>query len=273
MTTTIEQKSFYQKLLETSIVGGVGGIAGAVALQPMLIRKTMTQQSTRQNAPIKIHKGSEKGIIDKIRFYYRGLGGVTASFAPTIVLQTTANEIFSSKIDPLSAALGAGIVSSIFVTPSELIMIYQANHKVSFRKAVKEIHLARGLRGFQIAFISTAGREALFATGYLVLPDFFKIELEKQKVPTPIADFGSKIIAGVLATVVSHPFDTHKTHQQTDFSWNESLMKNIFNKKAFAGISWRLPMVTLSIAIVSYTEDLLRPKMGPFIDSLKALKV
>ncbi|KAJ9478132.1 Mitochondrial glycine transporter [Pseudozyma hubeiensis] len=82
--------------------------------------------------------------------------------------------------------------------------------------SMREIHSASGFRGFFQGFTATALRDAPYAGLYLALYEGCKSKLAGSLgTGNWMVVSGSGLVAGTLATVITHPFDIIKTRMQT----------------------------------------------------------
>lgn len=84
--------------------------------------------------------------------------------------------------------------------------------------SMREIHAQSGFRGFFQGFTATALRDAPYAGLYLALYEASKTNLSalgSLGTGNWIVVSGSGLLAGTLATIITHPFDIIKTRMQT----------------------------------------------------------
>lgn len=184
-----------------------------------------------------------------------------ASFTPTIAIQTAANGIFSNVLTPFFAASVAGMSSAIAVCPAEGIMIQQQKTGSSFWQTAKHVYSIYSIQGFYRAFVPTAIREGAFSAAYLGAAPIMKEKMQSFGVNEGVAQVTAGAVAGTVATVISHPFDTFKTQKQQDFSMNMSMIKAIFQRGAFAGFRWRVPIVEVATTVLPYVQEKLNAKI------------
>ena len=139
------------------VVGSLAGMIEASAMQPFLYWKTMEQIN--------------KPMVWKPSLAYRGVLINAASIAPISGLQYAANgslqKLFVSmsgnerpgELQKLAVAIGAGAISSLIVTPAELIMISQQRLGGSVASTLKDVWSTSGLRGMMRGFAPTTWRE------------------------------------------------------------------------------------------------------------------
>lgn len=237
-------------------VGSISGIFAVSLIQPMLYLKNKKQsKGTDKGTPLAVTSLSKFSVKDKITILYRGGGGFAASFIPTTALQTAVNGVLATRVDPLIAASTAGIISAIVVCPAEVIMIQQQNTGKGFFATTRYIYSAHSIQGFYRAFTATAIREGVFAAAYLGAAPLLKERIHASGINEWVARLIAGVVAGALATVVSHPFDTFKTRNQGDFSMKMSILKGLFQKNAFAGFGWRIVMVMTATTVMPIAQE------------------
>lgn len=177
---------------------------------------------------------------------FRGMGGFTVSFIPTIAVQTAAKEllhpsmkrIFPEKTAEGVSAVVAGGISAIPVTIFETIMNQQQVHEASFGKTARIIYQQKGMKGFMRGFHCTLLREAGFTWAYL--------------------GAGGGILPGMISAISTHSADTEKTLLQRNFS-RRFEWKHLFSLYSFkAGGAWRVGVVTTFIAVKPRIEEMLK---------------
>lgn len=196
---------------------------------------------------------------------YRGVGACAVSYVPgyaaqfliseklkELLLDTSnqnSNKFKGIPIDFLAGALSAGII-----TPSQVITIYQQNANKKLLESCKEIYAQGKIKNFYRGFIPTALRWGGFAGIYLSGSDIIKDKLkelnDEDKGINWCKDLGysigAGIPAGILATIVTHPFDVVKTKIQLDckatkYKNLQEVINEIYKENGFSGFTkgWR----------------------------------
>ncbi len=246
--------------LQSIGVGSCSAVTAAFFIQWMIYFKNVRQAQaceTNQGKSISAKASSWRGIVGNLnpRVLYRGFGGFAASFAPIVALQTGANNFFAGFCNPFFASIAAGVVSAVVVCPSEGIMRQQQQTGSPFWKTAKTIYANYGVQGFFRGFVPTAIREGAFTAAYLGATPRLKDYMRSQGVNEWETQVAGGVISGTVAAVISHPFDTHKTRRQSDFSNNSSMARAIFKKSAWAGLSWRISMIATATTIMSFVQE------------------
>ncbi len=140
-------------------------------------------------------------------------------------------------------------------------MIQQQKTGKSYLETARRIYSANGALGFYRAFIPTAIREGAFTAAYLGATPIMKKKMHSFGINEYVAQVIAGTVAGTLAAVISHPFDTFKTQKQRDFSMKTPMIKSIFQKTAFAGLGWRIPIVATATTMIPFVTEKLNAKI------------
>lgn len=200
--------------LQNATVGMTIGVIEVLILQPLNYCKNMIQQGQPLTMnPAKLYRGVGANAVN--------MGGCTMiQFA---VGGSAKKWVAGGKNRPLSVAeemscgLAAGMVSSLWGSPLELVMIQQQRKGLNTIETLKSIATPPvALRGI----LGCAIREALWTCGYLSIPPIVRNQLmtrypdtfntsEKARIP-------AALLGGLFACYLTHPFDTVKTCMQGD---------------------------------------------------------
>lgn len=251
---------FFQNVCVVSL----SGMIGISIIQPLIYFKNMKQSTFPQTVEM---SKLEKEIKSKFKFFkiiprwYRGLGGNVATFTPIVAFQTATSGGLSGLMDPLLAATIAGVFSAVIDCPAEGIMIQQQKTGRSFRETVSTINKSYGKSAFFRGIVPTMVREGAFTAAYLGVVPLLKAKLKEKEIKEWQALIFAGTVAGTLAAVISHPFDTNKTQRQGDYSLKVPLKTSILKKHAFAGIGWRIAMVVSLITIMTFFQESFNSKI------------
>jgi len=194
------------------VIGSLAGIVEAVVMQPFVYWKTMQQ--------------IRKPMSWAPAVAYRGVTINALSISPISGVQYAANGVLNklfestmqrkpSMVQEMSLAAGAGAVSSLIVTPAELIMISQQRSGDTLAKTLSTMWQAQGLKGFMRGFTTTTAREMGWTFGFLGLSPIFKKSLQEDSKFFRRNEVGasavSSLVAGQVAAVITQPFDVVKT--------------------------------------------------------------
>ena len=173
--------------------------------------------------------------------------------------------------EELASGLVAGVSSGLLVGPLELMMIQQQVKGGSIPKRAKSIGLSRVYRGI----VPAAGREGLWALGYLSFPPIIRTYLCKHHASTfqgneEMARLAASVFGALISCAASHPFDTVKTCMQGDieksaYEGSVQTARSIVRQGGIAalyrGFGWRYSRQVLAIFIL----DKARQDLAPFL--------
>jgi len=210
-----DQRSRAQLSLFTNVaVGGCGGVIETYMQMPLITWKYCIQEG--RNYP------------NTIPTWWRGGMVQSMSLAPITAFQVMTNGILETMVtggvrditpmESLSTALTAGALSAWIYGPADLIVIQQQNLKMTAMETVQFLRLRYGNFFFTRGMLSTAGREAAYACGYLGLAPIMFVTAKKYIPNEPLAMITAGIFAGSIGSILSHPVDTGKTVMQADIT-------------------------------------------------------
>ncbi|GMH67498.1 hypothetical protein TrLO_g1648 [Triparma laevis f. longispina] len=199
---------------QNATVGATVGVIEVLVLQPFNYCKNMLQQGMPiEMNPAKMYRGVASNAVN--------MGGCTMiQFAVGGALKGALHTDKSkpmSKSQEMGAGLGAGMVSAMWGTPLELIMIQQQRKGGSTPQTLKNMvsgsHLTRG-------FLGCAIREGLWCVGYMSIPPIIRREFRSAKPDIFDTDDKARIpaslLGGAFACYLTQPVDTIKTCMQGD---------------------------------------------------------
>lgn len=252
------------------VAGFSGGLASAVALQPLDLIKTRVQSG--EKGVIGVLRGMEswtelwRGTVPSaIRtslgsaMYLTTLHVMRSTM--TISKQTSLRG--SSKLPKLSALenLGSGMLArgivGFITMPITIIKVrFESNmyHYSSIAEATQIIWKHEGLKGFFRGVGATCLRDAPYAGLYVSFYEQLKISLPKllnwegefDVKGSALINSSSAIVASILATSITAPFDKIKTNMQLKpekyFSFMNTLKLLVSEdwKRLFDGVGLRL---------------------------------
>jgi len=203
--------------LENVGVGIVGGATETCLLMPMLTAKFCLQEKR----PFPTTPGG----------WYRGVFVQAGNLAPITAVQVLLNGVFEKYLfgatdsKPLSdtqkmlASSMAGAGSAVVYSPVDLVSIHQQKLQKSPADTMRWIYGNHGLAAVWRGVSAMACREAICTAGYLgmapVLTKYFS-EMPGRREKHLENRMGACAIAGVTASLITHPVDTAKTNVQAD---------------------------------------------------------
>jgi len=198
-------------------VGMVGGITETCMLMPVLTAKFCLQEGR----PLPTNVGG----------WYRGVVVQAGNVAPVTAAQVFLNGVIekyvfgATETAPLSdgmkivASTMAGAGSAVMYSPVDLVNIQQQKLVMSPVDTFKYIHANHGFFSLWRGMSAMAVREGIYTAGYLglapVLSSHFATMPGREEKYLQNA-IGACAIAGVTASLVTHPVDTAKTVVQAD---------------------------------------------------------
>jgi solute carrier family 25 citrate transporter 1 len=210
----------------------------------------------------------------------RGMPLNALSMVPITALQVGFNQLIYqvyfqngslSDSERITTAFTAGVIAASVAGPTEMVMTHHRKDEY-FHQAFNNFAQKYSVRTFCTGLTGTAIRDGFFSAAYLagtpLLYNHIKQYCDSERKATVLANGTS----GVLAAVLSHPFDTIKSRQQSEMPGTHakflSTANNIFAKTGFqgffAGGLWRGARVVTAVATIGYVtnavEDRLKPK-------------
>lgn len=236
------------------ISGGVSGAIEVLINHPFWTLKTRYQDD-------RIPK--QEKFTANLRVLYRGWAPNMSSMIPITAMQVgTAAGIEAvchdednppSEMEKIAYNAAGGAFSAMVSGPTELIMSQQTAER-GFFSTMKHIYESDGLKGFGRGMFGTAVRDAKFTIGYGFAAPYLK-EKFSGMMSEGQASMAGGAIAGVTVGVLSQPWDTLKTAQQTGSElslWK--LAKEKLKKEGVAGMYrgsfWRMGRVASAVMIM-----------------------
>lgn len=198
-------------------VGMLGGVTETCLLMPVLTAKFCLQEGR----PLPTTPGG----------WYRGVFVQAGNVAPITAVQVFLNGVFekyafgATDTKPLSdtqkilASCMAGAGSAVVYSPVDLVNIHQQKLQKSPLDTMRWIYGNHGLATVWRGVSAMACREAIYTAGYLGLAPVltkYLSELPGREEKHLQNTIGACAIAGVTASLITHPVDTAKTNVQAD---------------------------------------------------------
>ena len=225
------EKNTYRNIL---ITGVVGDTIECLIQQPIYALKNLKQIGLKAK---------------KFSHLYRGLLGNIATQSTLVVSQISAYKYLTEKVShptlqyKLAVASGIGFLSGFLFSPFEQWSI----KKQQQRNFWKDRYYFRGGRWMGL-------REACYATGLLTLVPYISNQTEIMF--NYRNEILSSVIAGSVAGVLSHPFDTLKSNVQSQYTNNyEKIGYNLFNTTLYRGLWPRIFRIITSYYILHYCNS------------------
>lgn len=210
-----EPDSEGRSVIPALIGGAAAGVADVAVSQPLNYWKNMRQ--------IDAEIFREPSDIYNIRMWYRGSSAQLLNMVPTTMIQVGSEEQLKSLfpgdglIAKTARAFSGGVISAPTAAATNAVILRMQKDQIGLADALKSIYKAGGARSLFRGTTPTAGREAVYAWGYLVgypeltsvCRDFLGDEI--------LARACAGILAGSAIAIVSHPFDTVATRMQNRY--------------------------------------------------------
>lgn len=247
-----------------------GGISGAIEVlinHPFWTLKTRYQDDC---IPSK-----EKFTVNP-RILYRGWAPNMSSAIPITAMQVGVAEGIKafrhdednppSQIEMLAYSAAGGTCSATISGPTELIMAQQTSER-GFFSTMKHIYLNQGVKGFLRGMTGTAIRDAKFTTGYGFAAPYMK-EQFSELMSERQASLAGGAVAGITVGVLSQPWDTLKTAQQTGSQlplWKLAKEKVIQEgvSSMYKGSFWRMSRVASAVMIMGEVNQRVSNALKP----------
>lgn len=266
--------------MQTHVYAGFfGGMASAMALQPLDLLKTRVQEAPaagiasavkslgsiheawRGTLPSLIRTSVGASLYMGLLSKFRDLKAVRSSkYSPQPNLAPGASSILPklSAIDNVLTGAAARSIVGFIMMPITIIKVRFESDLFSYRSiwsATRDISRGpSGWRGLFSGYGATVSRDAPYAGIYMLFYEATKDVLQLGWLPGPLANTAAAVNASVLATTVTAPFDTVKTRIQISVSrltfpeaWRQITAGGW--KSLFDGLSLRLTRKALSAGI------------------------
>ncbi|XP_071815146.1 mitochondrial glycine transporter B-like [Apostichopus japonicus] len=238
-------------IVKSFLAGSLSGTLSTLILQPLDLLKTRIQSS--RSSP------SQRGITLIFADIYRNHGvfglwkGLTPSLARTVpgvglyfcCLHNLQGQLKWSNPSPLQA-ITLGITSRSFVgvilLPLTVIKTRFESTVYKYRSvtgAFKEIYIKEGYKGLFSGFSATLLRDAPFSGIYFMFYSQSKKFIPQETMSPavmPTINFCRGLAAGLLAAVITQPFDTTKTHMQLNPKKHNSFTSTVQHLVSHGGV-------------------------------------
>ncbi|KAI8476555.1 MAG: mitochondrial carrier domain-containing protein [Monoraphidium minutum] len=197
--------------LEHTAVGALGGMLEVCVMQPMVAFKNALQEGRPlPRTPLALYRGLVINCCSMAPITASQFG--TSRLLENAIIKHTGSDITTAG--RFASAAGAGSVSALIGSPTELIIIQQQKNLTPLAAETRRFFSAYPAYSIYRGLAPCIARETLYAGGYLGLcPVLFDGLREKGYSPTT-AMLVSGVVGGVFAAAASHPFDTIKTRMQ-----------------------------------------------------------
>jgi solute carrier family 25 protein 38 len=243
--------------------GAISGALSQALLQPLDVIKTLIQAESFSS-----YKSATKSLFENegISGFYRGLVPtvIRGAIGPALffqILEWLPIQRESSNMNALMAGALARGIATIIVAPITVLKTQQEWKNVNHYNSNNKIWWKNPqslLRNGFVGLTPTLARDIPFSALHLMFYSAFKsrnntsqpsVNNKQHHTNYHLDDLLSSFVAGVLATMITHPFDTLKTRLQTT--------GEISSLKPFSGLTLRVIKRPLSAAITWYLYELM----------------
>jgi hypothetical protein len=254
--------------LQSCMIGAASGLAEVLTTHPLFIMKTNVQQGL--------------SIPFKLSSLYKGVGANALSLTPITSIQVGASQWMEqhffagqpTKLQKMGAAFFGGALASVISCPSEKIMTIQNNNNWSLIQSLREQVKRNGPKGLFSGQMATLWRDGGFSVCFLMVQPILKAYIDQSNKNETSSALIAGMASGVAATILTQPFDTIKTIQQSSSSpvGFFKTAQQLGMKALYKGSLSRGASVTLSITLMSMLKEQLESSCKKYNDDTSKLK-
>lgn len=226
--------STHNEVLKKVLIGGVSATTGILAGLPFMNVKNELQRNP--SLPFSRRVQLLNPFFQNPAKFFTGSFPLIISAFPSMGVAHSINWIARkhaqkedyrlTSIESAVFSVASGGITSVFVSPAELLFIRMGVTKKPMLETGTEIYQKTGFKGFLRGINYTAVRMAVFTSVYHEL------------------GYDYPLIASIVGATITHPFDTAKTLLQSDLKAKVSLWK-VITKQPFDGLSSRIFAYTI----------------------------
>lgn len=220
-------------MMTAFLAGSFSGVCSTVLFQPLDLIKTRIQTRPSEKQPLTMASAARSVLRSEgVLGLWRGLGPSLARTVPGVGLYfTTAHTLRSrlasgsgsSSLGP-GASLLVGFVSrSVACTALIPVTVLKLRSEVETKVAasITDIYRVEGARGLTRGLLPTILRDAPFSGLYMMMYDMIR-SAEWNKLDSALMN---GLMAGFLASLVTHPMDVVKTKMQLQTRGTKTLVR------------------------------------------------
>lgn len=210
----------------------------------------------------------------------RGMPLNALSMVPITALQVGCNQLIHqayfqgaplSNSQRMTSAFTAGVFAALVAGPTEMVMTHlKKGDRIT--EAPGKFVKKYGMRALYTGLMGTAARDGIFADAYLAITPLLKERFNPYFSSDFMVAVAANVTSGMLATVLSHPFDTIKTKQQLEDPSSHVGFKQIARKihaeqgypGFFAGGLWRGARVVTAVTIIGLVTNALEEQFSQY---------
>jgi len=269
VSTTTTQKS---PMMAAFMAGSFSGVCSTVLFQPLDLMKTRIQTQT-DSKKVRLSSVFESVVRNEgVTGLWRGLFPSLMRTVPGVGLYFSTAHTLRSKMsstDPTSSMMIGFLARSVACTAMIPVTVVKLRSEMSRRHGnvatkFSEIYKTEGFRGLTKGLLPTILRDAPFSGIYMMLYDMIK----KAECNTYDSALLNGVVAGCIASIITHPADVIKTKIQVS-TGNKSIgvaCSRILNKYGprgfFLGIGVRMLRRSLMAGLAWSVYERAMKKLG-----------
>jgi len=234
------QADFQQRLTSLlsspACAGAASGFLIGVFLQPLEIIKVCLIVNPTKLAVLNTANFAESFVLSaRVIYQLEGLKGFWRGLTPALMRIGTANSVyfhflelfskpvasfqFNQRINDFVTSSSARIISTLMINPLTMLKTRmelpgdQFNYKGVY-DGVSKVYKKEGFKAFFKGAGACMFRDVPFAGLYYTLLNYSKEHLSKFGVQASANTIVSGMVAGLIATTATHPFELIRTHLQ-----------------------------------------------------------
>jgi len=238
-------KSFYRLLSSPSCSGAASGFLIGVLLQPLEIIKVCLIVNPT-NLAVLNNANFAESFVNSARLIYQleGVKGFWRGLTPALARIGIANSIYfhflnifrnkasnsnlNPRVNDLVSSSAARIISTFAINPLTILKTRMELPGKQFNyngigDAIAKIYKREGPKSFFKGAGACILRDVPFAGVYFPLMNMSKEVLAKVGIYSSANTMVSGMFAGLIATVLTHPFEVFRTHVQIDNGVNKKI--------------------------------------------------
>ena len=206
---------------QNTLLGMAAAFIEGIIVQPTLYLKTARAQGLKFTLdPRILYRGTGASLVNEMQCMALQFG-MTAYIQKMTSAHGGGRSTFLNS--DLSGAIAGGMITAVFASPIELVMIQQQLHGGTIVSTPARIIKKYGIgtRGIMRSLGVTVCRDAIYVGSMLGVTPLLQHYFEEKHQQSPVmASLNASLIGGLIAAVPSHPFDIVKTCMQADLDQN-----------------------------------------------------
>ncbi len=264
------ERTFWKDVLDGAVAGGIEVMCNnplVVIKNNLILSKETSASGKGVLKAFSTQLANPKGMIKK---YYKGCGTGIASMAPITALQNSIAFLLGKGFGDAPtlaqrtvAAFGAGCISALLGSPSDLVVLQRQNPLYSGETLMGTLRRIYGVKGLATVYrgiSGTAARDGIFTAAYKTGGDAINSVIPSITGNPEVDVVLCASLAGVIAAVLSHPADVIAARMKSDLEvvnyktvWQtaSTLVKEERASALFKGLAPRAFRIMLAIPLIS----------------------